>query len=321
MKKLIVKISTAGGGTPFMRQAPSGVAVWDKCEFLINKDTDECDLWVVYGGLGKDETVRARHTLFVSNEPPTVKRYSAKFLQQFDTVMTCKQSIKHPHVIYNQQALPWLVGHNFRDDAHNSKTYDELTSIKEISKTKRISVITSNKTFTKGHRARVSFVQKLQQEFGDMIDVFGIDKQVDDKWDAIAPYKYHIVIENASLDDYWTEKLADAFLGLSFPIYYGAPNITTYFASDSLVSIDITKPDQALRTIRELVASDRYEHSIPALQIAKTQILDTYQLFPMLARYAQSLDQKAHRTITLAPERESGIVRYVKRLYRYVKRF
>lgn len=319
MNNLSIKLTTAGGGTPFMRQAPHGIAKWDGCEFFIHKDIDVCDLWVVYGGIGKQESTRARHTLFVTNEPPSVKRYSARFLRQFDTVITCKQHVHHPHVIYTQQALPWLVGHNFADDTKNSKTYDELRSIQDIPKTKLLSVITSNKTFTKGHRDRIAFVQHLQKEFGDQIDVFGIDQVVDDKWDAIAPYKYHIVIENASIDDYWTEKLSDAFLGLAFPIYYGAPNISKYFSSDSFVQIDIGTLDDAIAIIKHIITSDAYEQHLDALHTAKDQILDTYQLFPMLAAYARSIESTDHHIVTLAPERESSIVRYIKRIYHYVK--
>lgn len=319
MTKLKIKLSTAAGGTPFMRQAPHGISTWSNCDFFINKEIDECDLWVVYGGLEKVETTTCPHIVFVTNEPPGVKTYDKKFLRQFDAVITCAQKISHPHVIFAQQALPWWVGHNTRDDRLNSKTYDELKSIQKIPKSKLISVITSNKTLTKGHRERLVFVQTLQKEFGDTLDVFGIDKNTDDKWDAIAPYKYHIVIENTSIDDYWTEKLADAFLGLSFPIYYGAPNITKYFAPDSLAQIDITTPDQAIATIRHIISSDHYEQHLDALRAAKERVLDHYQLFPVLAEYANSHTFEGKTRRTLAPEKESRIVRGIKRLYHYVK--
>lgn len=320
MRQLKIKISTAGGGTPFMRQAPHGEPRWDTCEFFINKEIDECDLWVVYGGLDKIEQVRCTHTLFVTNEPPSVKRYSQTFLRQFDTVISCKQTLNHPRVVFNQQALPWWVGHNTRDDSKNTKTYDELQSISSISKPKLISVITSDKTFTKGHRDRLAFVKRLQKECGNDIDVYGIDKDVDDKWDAIAPYKYHIVIENTAIDDYWTEKLADAFLGLSFPIYYGCPNIGAYFPADSCIAIDIQKPDEAIATIKQIISSDQYERSISALQRAKDLILNHYQLFPMIATYANKHIHSREKTVTtLAPESESSIVKGIKRLYHYVK--
>ncbi len=321
MKK--IKLSTAGGGSPFIKQAPGMRPVWGNCEFYINQDIKECDLWVVYGGLGKIETTRTSATLLITNEPPSVKTYNKAFTDQFDAVLTCHH-LNHPHVIHSQQALPWWVGHKMKadgsDDTTYEKTYDELMALPTPTKTKLLSIIVSNKRFTKGHRERYDFAEFLKKELGDQIDIFGIDKPLEDKWDAIAPYKYHIVIENAALDDYWTEKLADAFLGESYPIYYGAPNIENYFSPHTLSTIDITKPQEALGIIKKVIANDAYERSVSALAEAKQLILNTYQLFPMLAAYANSLPANSTKLpIALAPESESSIVKDIKRVCRKLK--
>ena len=43
---------------------------------------------------------------------------------------------------------------------------------------------------------------------------------IPDKWDAIAPYKYHIVFDNLlSNRTHWSEKLADSFLGFSLLLF------------------------------------------------------------------------------------------------------
>lgn len=313
-----IKLSTTGGGTPFIKQAPHMVPTWGNCEFFINTDTEECDLWVVYGGLGKRESAHTGATLLITNEPPSVKTYSKKFTDQFSAVLTC-QNIKHPNVIHSQQALPWWVGHKMKadgsDDVKYEKTYDELMSLPTPTKTKPLSIIVSNKQFTKGHRQRYDFAQFLKKELGDQIDIFGIDKPLEDKWDAIAPYKYHIVIENATVADYWTEKLADAFLGESYPIYFGAPNIAKYFSLDTLTTIDISSPQEALVTIKKIIGSGAYERSVSALAHAKQLILTKYQLFPMLAAYANTLPEHSEKVpTTLAPESESSIVKGIIRV-------
>lgn len=318
-----IKLSTAGGGTPFIKQAPGMEPVWKDCTFHINKDVGECDLWVVYGGLSTTETMKTRATLLITNEPPSVKTYTKKFTDQFDAVLTC-HTINHPNVIRSQQALPWWVGHKMRpdgaDDVTYEKTYDELMSLPTPLKTKLLSIIVSNKRFTRGHRLRYDFAQVLKTELGDQVDVFGIDKPLEDKWDAIAPYKYHIVIENASLDDYWTEKLSDALLGESYPIYYGAPNIETYFPKGTLTTIDITKPQAALAIIKNLITSDTYERSISKLTHAKQLILNKYQLFPLLATYVDSIPKDTpQRLVTLAPESESSIVKGIKRVWKKLR--
>ncbi len=49
------------------------------------------------------------------------------------------------------------------------------------------------------------------------------------KEDGLKSYKYSIIIENSSEDNYFTEKLIDACLLETVPIYWGAPNISKYF--------------------------------------------------------------------------------------------
>ena len=55
---------------------------------------------------------------------------------------------------------------------------------------------------------------------------------VEEKQNAIDPYKFHIVIENDASEHYWTEKLSDAMLGYSIPIYAGASKAQTYFKGE-----------------------------------------------------------------------------------------
>ena len=60
--------------------------------------------------------------------------------------------------------------------------------------------------------------------------------QIEKKSDIIFNSKYHIVIENDSRNNLVSEKLYDSFLGLSFPIYYGATNIND--ATNANTSMD-----------------------------------------------------------------------------------
>ena len=53
-----------------------------------------------------------------------------------------------------------------------TKDYDELAALPPAAKTKRLSVISSDKAQTEGHRQRLDFTPP-QEHFGDRIDVFG----------------------------------------------------------------------------------------------------------------------------------------------------
>lgn len=154
-------------------------------------------------------------------------------------------------------------------------------------------MISSNKVFTEGHRVRYEFVMKLQAHFGEDIQVFGRGiNEVADKWDAIAPFRYHLALENSAFDDYWTEKLADAYLARSFPIYYGCPNLERYFEPKSFLSIDLQQPQQAMQRIEALLADDPFEQRQQQLERARNLVLEQYQLFPLAVRHLQEMAQR-----------------------------
>jgi hypothetical protein len=279
---------------PIIKQTPRRSGVWGNCEFFINQEIEECDFWVVFDGLQrKEETIcPSQNTLLITAEPPSIKTYEPAFVNQFGAILTA-HDLKHPNVIHSQQALNWMVGGGFIKETRSwaethSKDYDELASIKEYKKTKLLSIVASNKAITKGHRERLLFIQSLKGYFGEDLDVFGVGfNEVADKWDAIYPYKYHIAIENSLLKNYWTEKLADAFLGGAYPIYYGCPNIHDYFAPSSLSCVNVNDIKESIRQIENIIDSNVYEKSTRYVIEAKDKVLNQYNLMAVLKNYCQ----------------------------------
>ncbi|MDD4900401.1 MAG: glycosyltransferase family 10, partial [Candidatus Omnitrophica bacterium] len=207
-------------------------------------------------------------------------------------------------------AFPWHVGRKEKNNRNLNFTmgYDCLKAIKEYKKDKLISVVSSSKAFTKGHCLRLDFVRKLKEYFGERIDVFGRGiRDFEDKWDVVAPYKYHIVLENNSAPDYWTEKLSDAFLGCSYPLYYGCTNIKDYFPEGSFTCIDMNDADWAIKKIESCINGQVYERSIGKLLEAKSLILDKYNFFPYAAALVNGLGNQndyLNEKITLFPQEE-----------------
>ena len=285
-----VKLSTNFPEWPLVRQTPARAGIWGECKFFINEEIDECDFWVVYDDVVRPETTRCppSNTLLITGEPPSVKCYHPSYTAQFACVLTCQREIHHPNVITRQQALPWMIGCRYQQetkqwDTSYDKDYDELAKLQTIPKTKRLSVLSSDKAFTPGHARRLAFVEALQAHFGDEIDVFGRGiRDVEDKWDAIAPYKYHIVIENGQFPDYFTEKLTDAIFADAYPLYAGCPNIGDYFPKDALTVVDITDPAAGIQAICAAMEANRYESSREARHVAKKLLLNEYNLFPTL---------------------------------------
>jgi Glycosyltransferase family 10 (fucosyltransferase) C-term len=289
-----IKLTTESPDWPLIRQTPGSEGIWGNCQFYVNQDVEKCDYWVVCNGLVSTESTICpiENTMIITWEPPAIKTYHKKFISQFGAVITCHQKIKHPNVIYTQQGLPWMAGGRYLGDRFDeifSKDYDELKSIREYDKSKLISVTISSKSHTVGHAKRLKFVERLKAHFGNDLDVFGVGiKEVPDKWDAIAEYKYHIVVENSSILNYWTEKLSDAFLGGAYPFYFGCPNLSTYFPEDSFVFIDINNWNKSVELIEKAIKNQKYERSVEKIMKAKNLVLEDYNIFALISSFCTS---------------------------------
>ena len=285
-------------GEIMLRQTKDGAGFsFDgRYRFYINEEIEDPDFWVVQGkGIRKTESclVAPQNTIFLTTEPRSVLVYPQKYTRQFGLVCSCQEQIKHSNVVYGPAVLPWFVGYAEDSEGKCSVSLDcnQLTNAPTPEKTKLISVITSNKAFTQGHLDRIRFVEKLKMYYGDKIDIFGRGyRDFDDKWDVLAPYKYHIVIENSSQLYYWTEKISDCFLAETFPLYYGCTNLSDYFSTEAFLPIDIFNFESAITKIDQLIAENAYEKRKAALAICKRQVLEEYNLFNYVAQLCDGLD-------------------------------
>lgn len=324
-----IKLSTDTPSWPYLRQTPGAKGVWNDCVFWVNTGIEECDWWFIYEGLVQPEKTKCdpEHIVFVTGEPPITRTYDPKFLLQFSSVITSHSDLAHPRRVLMQQALPWYIGIDKRTTETNNNflTYDNLSQITpdKLNKSKLASVISSNKEYTKGHRRRIFFIEQLLDRLGDQIDFYGQGfRDIDDKWEAIAPYKYHIVLENSSVPHYFTEKLSDAFLGWSYPIYYGCPNIFDYFPQEALIPIEISDLDQAIDTVEKIIDTDTFHRKLPYIDQARKLVLNSYNLFAVLAEYSKHVTAKKKILIELYPESyEMGLTSRVMKIIRKVKHY
>jgi hypothetical protein len=214
-----------------------------------------------------------------------------KFLESFTSVYGFSRfPVKS---IYSTPFLPWMVNHNhgdnvFLDVKRNFRYYrDSVVPLK----TECLSVICSNKIDTPGQELRFNFVKALKDHFGDRLHWYGNGVMpIENKWQALEPYKYSIAIENIRKDNVFSEKLYDCFLSGAIPIYYGAENIHSFFSPKSLVKIDINDISLSIKTIEECINSKFYEKSISYLCESKQKVLFDYNLFYRIANIANSVD-------------------------------
>jgi hypothetical protein len=299
-----VLLLTTGNGKLMFRQTRQGEGVAGNCRFYINEPVEKPDFLVVRGkGITRTMTfdVPRSRTLLLTSEPYSVLAYPEGYCRQFGTVCSCQPNLQLPNVRYTPAMLPWFVGMAFGQGASTVRlNYEDLATPTPPTKTKLLSVISSTKAFTQGHIDRLRFVEKLRQRYGDQIDVFGRGyRDFADKWDVLAPYKYHIAIENSSTPYYWTEKLSDCYLTYTYPIYYGCTNIHDYFPEASLATIDIHHFEQAVEVIDRVIAQKTFEQRQDTLAQCKEWVMGRYNLFDYVAAICEEMpadDNPGQRT-------------------------
>ncbi len=274
---------------------PGGSLKWGGTIFEVNPPQERpCDFWIIHGYCADIERARVApsNTLFINGEPPAKKRFPPAFYRQFHHVVDTRADIGHPRVMVHAPCVGWFVGMDF-STARYKYGYDYLKLLPPPAKQNLVSVVCSSTAKTRGQRERLRFLEKLKKRLGTRIRHFGAGfEPVEDKMDVIAPCRFNLVLENSVSPHYWTEKLADAYLGWALPIYSGCPNLADYFPRDSFVPIDIRDEEGSIRIIERLLEA---KEALPsaALAEARNLILDRYNAFAFCHRLARQLHVEA----------------------------
>jgi len=175
-------------------------------------------------------------------EPPAIQQryyYAVRLLaSKFRYVLT-----------HNTDLLRQLP--NARFVAHGG-TFLDLIEQPRVEKTKRVSLIASNKSSTQGHRLRHVLVKWAAANSPDL-DALGHGYQpLPDKAEGHTPYQFSVVIENTREPGFFTEKLIDSFLCRSLPIYWGPPDIEHFFDPRGMIFCRTTEEiKHAIRSATE----------------------------------------------------------------------
>ncbi|QBF30922.1 glycosyltransferase family 10 domain-containing protein [Thalassococcus sp. S3] len=150
-------------------------------------------------------------------------------------------------------------------------------------KIKMMSLIASAKRDTEGHMLRHETVDWVRSRDLD-VDVMGRGyTPFERKADGLAPYRFSVVIENVRERNYFSEKLVDAVLCGTVPIYWGCPNLSDFVETDGLVICE--NADEVRAAI--LAASEaQYQALCPELE----------RIQPELARHGD-LEKRAAEAI------------------------
>ena len=199
------------GRSVWLRQFPDQNPVWGNCRFLLNREERNYDWLVVFDdlpplpGQKKHSSVEElaclpEHTLLITREPSSVTAYGTPFLNQFEYVLTGQENwaIRHPGKIRSQPALNWFYG---LGSDHMLDYNQMVANPPEEKKEEVISTVCSAKTQKHTlHGQRVKFVEYLQKQLPELQRFGKGIREIDDKAEALDPFRYHIAIENHVLD-------------------------------------------------------------------------------------------------------------------------
>jgi FkbM family methyltransferase len=300
----IVHLSTIHKKWPYKRQTPDESMKWGQTKFILNSSKPNTNFLVVYDEPHKTiktKIPKSRRLLFIS-EPPSIKHYNSDYSNQFGIIFT-PQKIENlaadTKQIITQLALPWHFGVSHANRFEKYKTYNDLKAMPVPEKLQEISTIISSKTINDHHLQRIETTHYLKDKLGSQFHLLGRGFQdVDDKASGIEPYAFHLVCENNNIENFWTEKLADAYLGYAFPLYSGCSNIGDYFPEDSFIAVDLSKPEDSLKQITEILNNPNfYQSRLPAIKKARNLILDEYNLFSVITKNIQERTWDMNETL------------------------
>jgi hypothetical protein len=293
-----MRVFLAGGYKPelMLRQTPQGRGLWRDIQFCTGDAAELAD-WLVVVDQPQPLIVtsipKERRILAVS-EPPGCRDYPPSFLESYGTVISPEmlKGYRGRH-LQRQPGLPWWlgVGNYFGSNPANAPLFEEIASLPLPQKPRLLSVVCSTHNLIPMHRKRIAFVEKLKAYFGDTLHWYGRGvRPMEDKSEAILPYRYQIVLENNKIDHFWTEKIADCYLGYTFPIYSGCTNLGDYFDRRSFEPAGIDDVQGAITTIKSVIESDRWEKSLDAIMKARERVLFQYNFFNSCAEIVRELE-------------------------------
>tara|TARA_B100002019_G_C21256693_1_gene594248 strand:+ start:1134 stop:2126 length:993 start_codon:yes stop_codon:yes gene_type:complete len=323
MSKIKVKIADRYGidnANRWKKQFPTKDYTWKDCKFYFDDDDIDYDWYVTRNDIPKNKNKKENvfcpkdNTILFTSEPPSITKYGNKFCNQFGKVLTShnEQSLQHPKAIRSQSCNIWLY----------EKCFNDIIKDESIKKSKLFSTICSSKQMSHtNHSLRYNFTKMINNKISEF-NWFGKGvKLIDKKINAIDPYKFHLTIENDSLEHHWTEKIADAYLGLSVPIYYGCKNILDYFPEESLILIDINNFDKSLEIIKKAIyEKDGYEKRLSALIEARRRVLYEYNLPAVISNIisSSSIREKSDEKHVINSRRFMR-TKHPKELYEFIK--
>ncbi|MBM4224294.1 MAG: hypothetical protein FJ167_05790 [Gammaproteobacteria bacterium] len=210
----------------------------------------------------------------------------------------CRVSVllREPPIVQGRfyRVMPLLARRFHRILTHNRALLDRVPSARFVphggrwvkrtpdgasEKLGRVSMIASGRKSAPGHRLRHRIATWARSHAPDLALLGHGYQPLVDKADGHSPYLFSVVIENSREPGYFTEKIVDSLLCSSIPIYWGAPDIASYFDPRGMIPC----PDEsALRAAVAAVGRSDFDRMAEVLA-ANRRRADLYADFRSIA--------------------------------------
>jgi hypothetical protein len=161
--------------------------------------------------------------------------------QYFSCILTWGQDILDKC----DNALLFLFGTTF---LHSNNEYEQMAS---NDKKLEISFMCGPKHIVEGHFLRHKIYNRKTEITIPAKWLFSGDKKP-----CFKESMFHLTIENSKNQNYFTEKIIDAFITKTIPIYWGCPNIEEFFDIRGIYVFE--NEDEAINMINSLTEEDYY---------------------------------------------------------------
>ena len=151
----------------------------------------------------------------------------------------------------------------------------------DTTKSNSCSLIASAKRSQEGHVLRHAIADWAASTRQDVDLMGGGYAPFGDKSEGLAPYRYSVVIENVRERNYFTEKLIDAILCQTVPIYWGCPNIADFLDTSGMI---ICQSAQDIQAAVQAASPEDYAARLPALLAAQPKAAEFGDIFTRAAR-------------------------------------
>ena len=278
-------------------------SLWTEADGVEFVDGDHYDWLVIFNAKKKFKPrVPKRRVIGFIQEPPDHTFYDRKIGTYCSVVYTCA----HPSTYTIPGKLIGFPCGMFYHMPGPLTSYLQDSIIEQ--KCKQLSMVTSGNAYGFNIN-RVKLAQELAEQ--QSADVYGRNLKVglgelSSKADGLLAYRYSVCMENGLWKGYISDKIIDAILCRTIPIYVGAPDVLDYIPFAFPLQ-HYQEPPRAKREIDQIMASTTAEPIIEQMNAWVRTYAEEYTLYSKIKQIVLNPPAEPRRRDRLLTIAKAGL--------------